>query len=172
MTSPPRQQHQQPVAIDDDDDDDDDDGDDGSPPGYVDHVTTGNAGSLLTPSLIGCMTAPPPYQPRSTATQPSGLATHKHTSTHRSNGNFPVEPRVCRLPSLISFPPVPQSSLRVGPEHPFPSFFPLVHSLPHLLLFFTFSLFPFLFHFTYFLLSIPSLFFYHNRPTPLTGRLS
>jgi len=41
---------------------------------------------------------------------------------------------------------------------PFPSFFLLVLSLPRHLLFFTFSLFPFLIRFTYFLLlSIPSL---------------
>ena len=44
---------------------------------------------------------------------------------------------------------------RVGPGHPFPP----CPSLPHLLLFFTFPLFPFLICFTYFLLlSIPSPF--------------
>jgi len=50
----------------------------------------------------------------------------------------------------------------VGPEHPL---FPLFHSLPHLLLFFTFFSFPFLIHFNYFLLlSIPSL---STRVVPL-----
>ena len=39
--------------------------------------------------------------------------------------------------------------------------FSLVHSLPHLLLFFTFPLFPFLIHFTYFLF-IPSLFYQNS----------
>ena len=47
---------------------------------------------------------------------------------------------------------------------PFPPFF-LVHSLPHYLLFFTFSLFPFFICFTYFLLlSIP---FLSTRIAPL-----
>jgi len=57
------------------------------------------------------------------------------------------------------------------PVHPLFLIFPLVHSLPHLLLFFTFSLFPFLIRFTCFLLlSIPSLFFCQSSPTPFPGR--
>jgi len=40
---------------------------------------------------------------------------------------------------------------RLGPVHPFP-LFPLVHSLPHLLLSYYFSHLPFLIRFTYFLL--------------------
>jgi len=46
----------------------------------------------------------------------------------------------------------------------------LVHSLPHLLLFFTFSFFPFSTRFTYLLLlSFP---FYLNSPTLFPGRRS
>ena len=63
------------------------------------------------------------------------------------------------------FHKLPEQKLRICPGHPFP-LFPLVHSLPHILLFFTFSLFPFLIRFTYFLLlSIPSLF--STRVVPL-----
>jgi len=52
----------------------------------------------------------------------------------------------------------PSSRSAWGRSTPFPSF-PLVHSLPHLLLFFAFSLFLFLIRFNYFLLlSIPSHF--------------
>jgi len=55
-------------------------------------------------------------------------------------------------PSLLHVP-------RVGPGHPFPLFPALVHSPPHLLLFFYFSHFPFLICLNYFLLlSIPSHF--------------
>ena len=142
MTSSPRQQHQQPVVIDDDHDDDDDD-DDGSPPDYVDHVTTGNAGSLLTPSLIGCMTAPPPYQSYSTATQPSGLATHKH---FLSSSTTIVPPSGARAPLPLLFPPCPFTS----------SSFAL------------FYFFPFSFSHSLYLVSFvhPFPFFYHNRPAP------
>ena len=53
-----------------------------------------------------------------------------------------------------------------GSGAPLSPFSPLVHSLPHLLLFFTFSNFPFFIRFTYFLLlSIPSLF--STRVVPL-----
>jgi len=52
----------------------------------------------------------------------------------------------------------PQYNPACGQGIPFPVFSSLVYSLPHLLLFFTFSLFPFLVRFTYSLLSsIPSV---------------
>ena len=55
---------------------------------------------------------------------------------------------------------IQQSACRFvwGQSAPFPSFIPLVDSLPHLLLFFYFSLFPFLIRFiSFLLLTIPSL---------------
>ena len=48
-----------------------------------------------------------------------------------------------------------------GRGTPFPSIFSIFHSLPHLLLFYTFSPFPFFIMFTYVLvLSIPALYTY------------
>ena len=83
--------------------------------------------------------------------------------------NYLDKEKLHKAKRLISKHPVKAFSLsrnhvwgRVPPFHLCSS---LVHSLPHLLLFFTLSLFPFLICFTYFLLfSIPSLF---TRIVPL-----
>jgi len=55
---------------------------------------------------------------------------------------------------------------RVGPGHPL---FPLVHSLSHLLLFFTFSFSHSLYQLSFFVHPFP---FYQNSPTPFPGRMS
>ena len=63
---------------------------------------------------------------------------------------------VNNLPIFL-FVPLSENMPCVRPEHPLSPLFLLVHSLPHLLLFFYFSLFAFLICFPYFLLSSPSL---------------
>ena len=60
----------------------------------------------------------------------------------------------------------------VGPGHPFPLFPALVHSPPHLLLFFTFPIFLFSFALLIFFFRPSRPLFYQSIPTPFPDRRS